>query len=50
MKMLVDVRIHEFFEAFNDNIGWFSDMCLDELRTKIQKELDRREFGKDILE
>lgn len=50
MKMLVDVRVYEFFDVFNDNIGWFSDMCLNELRTKIQQELDRREFGKDISE
>ena len=45
MKMEVDVRNHEFLDAFYKNIKWFSDMCLDEMREKIQKELDNRQYG-----
>lgn len=45
MKLEVEFRIHDFVEAFDKNITWFSDECLDDIRSKIQKELDSREFG-----
>lgn len=47
MKIEVDIQILELLRILIANLSWCSDSCLDDLRTKINNELDKREFTND---
>ena len=48
MKCEIDISAIELLKIFETHMKFFSDLCLDDIRTKIQKELDSREFeGKE---
>ena len=44
MKCEIDISASEVLKIFVTHMKFFSDLCLDNIRTKIQEELDSREF------
>ena len=44
MKCEIDISSIELLKIFLTHMKFFSDLCLDDIKTKIQKELDSREF------
>ena len=49
MKVELNVNATEIIAIFKKHMKFFSDLCLDDLRAEIQKELDSREFEQGAI-